>query len=789
MEELKATESIGSKRKNNNKKKQTFFKKALLVLTCLMALALIYLFDLAKDIDNKINEKMRYGFWDLPAQVYGKSYTFTVGDKLSQEKLTRILQGARYRNTRALHSPGDFSVEGNQVYIYLRQFSYPNAISEEKKVEMTFAAGTITQIVDVELNSTLDEMTIEPRLIDVIYSPSDEQRIFLSLKYFPDDMVKMLITTEDKDFHHHYGVNPLSVARAFYNNIRAGRRAQGGSTITQQVIKNMFLSHDRTIRRKLIEAFMAVILELKFSKSKILELYLNEIYLGQNGSYGIFGFPLASIHYFGRQVNELSLEQQALLIGMAKGASLYNPWSKPAVAKARRDLVLKLAKDNRVITHKDYAASIAKELNVQAKGAVFTKHPAFMKMLKEEIRHSNAIAMSDLSGAKIFSTLDPVSQEDAEQVILTMMPMLEKKTGIEDLQSAMLVVDRKKGHLLAVIGDKNVDYNGFNRASDSKRQVGSLIKPAVYLAALSHPHYFGLNTLVEDEPINVDLGQKKSWSPRNPTRTYQGSVMLMDALAHSINVATVNIGMSVGIDKVAETLRLIGIPEPRIQKNPSMLLGTLDMAPVELTEAIQTIANLGKHTGIHSLLSIQDKDGEVIYQRTENTEQVVPQQAAWLTLYAMQESVRAGTSRKLGTGFKNDDLAGKTGSSSGLRDSWFSGIDDNKVVLTWIGRDNNQTTKLWGASGSLVLTKEFLKINGVKKLQMTNPEDIYLVDVSSRGDILCNSEALAQQESASSKRQIPIWGKDMTTICHTLPQFLPVSTNKAYAHEVLDSLF
>jgi len=784
MGELKATEPV-SKRNNKNSMPNKI-KLAIVFFISIFAMSLFFVLKLAKTIEDKINAKLNEGFWELPAQVYSKSYAIKVGHEIRNDKLSRLLESARYRNTNNVVNPGEFHIKKNTLTIYLRAFSSYDYSSNQKRVEVFFKDDVVAKINDIDSGSSIGEVVIEPSLIDVIYSPGDEQRIYLPLNDFPKEMIKILISTEDKGFYHHYGISPLSIIRALYSNIKAGRNIQGGSTLTQQVVKNMFLSNDRTMKRKIIEALMAIMLEMKLSKDKILELYLNEIYLGQNGSFGIHGFPLASIYYFGRPVNELSLDQQALLIGMVKGASLYNPWSNPSIAISRRNIVLKISEMNGVITKSNYSYLVKKDLNIKPKGTAFTKHPSFINMLRKEIRENKNIRINELSGSKIFSTFDPISQYDAEMTVIETMPILDKKTRIKDLQSAMVVVDRKNGELLAVIGDRNVEYNGFNRASDSRRQVGSLIKPAVYLAALSDPKDFGLNTLIEDQPIHINIGNT-SWSPRNPTRTYRGKVFLLDALAYSINVSTVNIGMSIGLDKVADTLKLIGVPENRIAKNPSMLLGTLDMSPIELAEAIQTIANLGVHNGIHTLVSIQNKFGDEIYRRPDIKEQVVSNQAAWLTMYAMQESVRSGTSKKLRVGFESYTLAGKTGSSSGLRDSWFSGIDENKVVLTWIGRDNNQSTNLWGASGSLLLTKEFFIRNGVEKLKLVQPKDIYLMDVNTHGDFICNKENT--YNSNIYIRKVPIWGKSITEICKTPSQFLPVSTNKAYSDEVLDSIF
>ncbi|MCC8464400.1 transglycosylase domain-containing protein [Photorhabdus bodei] len=419
MKEINVTEPLGRRKKKKNKKRKVsfLFKIILAVLFVVFCFASLYIYNLAERIDTMINERMNNGFWDMPAQVYGKTYTLKLGEYKNKENVIKILNGARYHQVDSIRSPGDFHEDGDKVFIYLREFSYPDHLSKSVKVEVEFDKNGIKKIMNLDLGLAVNNILVEPRLVEVIYSPGDEQRIFMPLKNFPNDMINMLISTEDREFYNHHGLNPYSIARALYKNIKAGKRIQGGSTITQQVVKNMFLSRDRTISRKLSEAIMSLVLEFKFNKNKILELYLNEIYLGQNGSFGIYGFPLASVYYFGRPINEISLEQQALLIGMAKGASLYNPWTKPTVAMERRNLVLKLSAESGVINKDDYLSSMKEGLNVQEKGSVFTKHPSFISMLKKEIRNNKNITLNDLSGARVFSTFEPVSQEDAENAV------------------------------------------------------------------------------------------------------------------------------------------------------------------------------------------------------------------------------------------------------------------------------------------------------------------------------------------------------------------------------------
>ncbi|EAV9265011.1 bifunctional glycosyl transferase/transpeptidase, partial [Salmonella enterica] len=385
-------------------------------------------------------------------------------------------------------------------------------------------------------------------------------------------------------------------------------------------------------------------------------------------------------------------------------------------------------------------------------------------------------------GSKIFSSFDPLAQKSAELAVTRTMMKISNRSSKKNLQAALIVIESKTGNIRAIVGDRDVKYNGFDRASDSKRQIGSLVKPFVYLTALQNPNLYRLNTWIEDKPVNIDLGNNKFWSPRNHNRKYSGQVMLVDALARSVNVATVNLGLAVGINSISDVIRSTGITHAKITKTPSMLLGTLDMSPLELAKGYQTIANLGRYTGSNSVEVIVNKRDKIIYQLKKTSNQTIPSQAAWLTLYAMQQSVQIGTSRRLGKEFQNLKLAGKTGTSSNNRDSWFVGIDGHNVVLAWAGLDNNQPSGLWGANGSLLITKAFFEINGASILSLSRPPDIHMNAVNTNGEYVC------VKGTSSVKRYLPVW-LTQGNVCDSEKQLYPVSVNKPYTPQSLDSLF
>ena len=502
---------------------------------------------------------------------------------------------------------------------------------------------------------------------------------------------------------------------------------------------------------------MALIMDARYSKDRILELYLNEVYLGQAGNDQIRGFPLASLYYFGRPVDELSLDQQALLVGMVKGASLYNPWRNPKLALERRNLVLRLLQQQKVIDQELYDMLSARPLGVQPKGGVITPQPAFMQMVRNELQAKLGDKVKDLSGVKIFTTLDSVSQDAAEKAIEDGIPALKKQRGLKDLETAMVIVDRFSGEVRAMVGGADPQFAGYNRAMQARRSIGSLAKPATYLTALSQPDTYRLNSWIADEPIALKQPNGQIWKPQNDDHRFSGKVMLVDALTNSMNVPTVNLGMTLGLDDVVNTWVKLGLPKDQLHPVPAMLLGALNLTPVEVAQAFQSIASGGNRAPLSAVRSVIAEDGSVLYQSFPQAERVEPAQAAYLTLYAMQQVAARGTAHALGAKYPNAHLAGKTGTTNNQVDSWFAGVDGKEVAITWVGRDNNQPTKLYGSSGAMQLYRRYLENQAPMPLMLTPPEDIATMSVDYNGNLVC--------DGSSSWRSLPVWTTDATALC------------------------
>lgn len=515
-------------------------------------------------LDSVVKQRFEGQLFDLPTVVYARILNLSPGDSISIQEVRNELDVLNYRKVRQPRYPGEYSSSSTKIELIRRPFEFTDGPEPDRHVMLHFDRSGLLRIQSLESSGDLGYLRIEPKMLGMLEKNHDEQRLFLRRDQFPEVMVDALLATEDRDFYQHDGVSPFAIARALVANLKAGRTVQGGSTLTQQLAKNIFLSSDRTLWRKIREAYIALIIDYRYSKDRILEGYLNEVYLGQSRGEAIHGFGLASRLYFGQPIQELRIDQLALLVGMVKGPSYYNPVRFPERAKERRDLVLRLMMQQGILSANQYDMAASRPLDIQDNPRIASRQPAYFQQLKIELKEKVGDAFQSDIGLRVFTSLDPVSQQELEQAIAKKIPQLSKVAG-KSLEGAAIAVDRHTGEIRAMVGGKRTGYDGFNRALNASRQIGSLAKPAVYLTALEQPDKYNLATTLHDKPISLKGSKGSVWSPRNYDRKFRGDVPLYIALAKSLNVPTVQLGMQLGIPNVVNTLEKLGVDRSEIR--------------------------------------------------------------------------------------------------------------------------------------------------------------------------------------------------------------------------------
>lgn len=673
-------------------------------------------------LDQIIARKFEGQKWHLPAQIFSRSMSLYPGAAVSHSQMMAELKLLGYRKVANPRQVGEFSASSTRIELWRRPFLHPQGNQAEQRVMISFDSQGVSQVERLSDMRQLAVFHLEPVLLDRIMTGDAEDRVFVATEDLPSSILEGLILVEDRSFYQHHGVNPFAILRAALVNINAGRTVQGGSTLTQQLAKNFFLSSERSLVRKIREALMAIIIDYRYDKDEILEAYLNEVYMGQDKSRGVHGMGLASQFYFGRPVAELTVAQQAFLVAVIKGPSYYNPWRYPKRAQARRDLVLKLLLEADKLTVAQFKAAAESPLGLRKSSRNIHKTlPAFFSIVKGELNQRYGTALLNQSGVKVYTTLDPIAQEAAEAAANKTLNRLDQSG--KKLQLGMVITDKYTGGIAAILGDRKAGFEGFNRAQDTRRPIGSLVKPFVYVTALasgtdSGGEPYNLASPLADKPITLSNGKGKTWSPQNVDKKFRGQVPLLTAFKKSMNVPTVNLGIGLGLDEVSNSLRRAGWDET-IPNYPSMLLGALNGSPLMVAQVYQTLADGGRYRRLSAVTAVLDHDDILIEAAKPAISQAIAPAANYLTQYAMTQVVSSGTAAKLGKTYPNIKLAGKTGTSNDSRDSWFAGFDERNVVAIWVGRDDNGKTKLYGSSGAMAVYQDFLRQRPPLGLRMT----------------------------------------------------------------------
>ena len=635
--------------------------------------------------------------WDLPAQVYAAPLEIYGGRRLSADDLLVELYRLGYRGVSGAPAPGMFRRERNRIEVGRRGFEYEGKHVPEQTLGVAFANGRVASVQDAS-GSAVAIAELDPLLIGSVFPTHGEDRIILGPDEVPKLLTDALKAVEDRRFEEHLGIDLRAVLRAALVNLRSGEIRQGGSTLTQQLVRSYFLTTDRTWRRKISEAFMALALELKHDKEELLLAYVNEIYLGQDGARAIHGFGLASRFYFGKPVTELELHEIALLIAVVRGPSFYDPRRNAERALARRNLVLNQMLVLGIIDTGAHLRAKGRELGVvTANTRRSAYYASFLDLVRRQLRRDYADDDLQARGLNIYTTLDPTIQASAEEVLVEELDRLQ--SGRPALEGAVIVTNPHNAEVRALVGSRRIGYDGFNRALDAKRQVGSLIKPVVYLAALESGRHT-LATQVEDVPITVPLDNGTSWTPANFNNEVHGTVTAARALAESLNLATVHLGLDVGLEPVGDVLTRLGLaqaPKPY----PSLLLGAIELTPLDVTQIYNTLANGGFRVPLKTVRAVVDAEGNTVQRYALAIEQVADPVSVYALNQGLVQVMERGTGRPARAQLPRGlTTAGKTGTSDGLRDSWFAGFSADHLVVTWVGNDANEAVGLTGGTGA-----------------------------------------------------------------------------------------
>ncbi len=731
--------------------KKEFFHIQRATIWKLLLVSILFIIAWIIYLDAQVRFKFEGQRWSLPAQVYARSLEIYDGKALNLNNLQQELKLLNYQAVSKVQQSGQYKISGNTIELFIRSHSKPDEYQIAQHIRFSIQGDQVREVVNLG-NKDRTIYYLEPFKIGGIYPHVKEERQLLNINDFPKQLITTLLITEDRDFYSHLGISPSAIARAMWTNLNAGKIVQGGSTLTQQLVKNFFLTREQSLLRKVNEAMMSLLLEFHYSKDVILETYMNDIFLGQSGKLAIHGFEAASNFYFGKHLSECDQSELALLVAMVKGPSYYNPRRYPARAKIRRDLVLSLLHQEQHLNEKALTTAKTKPINTVKKPLqVSNRYPAFMDLVKRQLRETYQDDVLRSDGLKVYTTLDPQIQYQLERASTQKLSELSSAINQQELQTASVVTSVGSGEVVGLIGDKRPQYPGFNRALDAKRPIGSLIKPAIYLTALAQPQKYHLSSLLNDQAFKLEFDDGQIWQPQNFDKIDHGQVLLTHSLMNSYNLSTARLGIELGIPDVHATLKKLGV-KGNINPYPSLFLGSLPLSPMQVSQMYLTYANQGFNMPLRVIREVTTTAGEVISRYPFQVEQVFSPESVFLLQHGLQSVMRSGTGRSAYYVLPEElDLAGKTGTTNDNRDSWFAGFSGDYLSVVWIGNDDNTPTAFTGSSGALKVWTEFMRAIPQSSIAMVQPEniDFYWFDMQSgkRTDEQCK-EAV----------KLPIWG-------------------------------
>ena len=663
---------------------------------------------------------------EKPTWVYAQPLVLRRGGRLTSGELVALLNDLGYRRQPALAGqPGSFSVVDESVQILRRgEFRVP--------VEVAFEDMWISELRELRGGAALEEVSLGPVPVTTLFGEDRAKRRWVALGDIPPHTVHAVLATEDQRFFSHTGFDPIGILRALIADVRSGELRQGGSTITQQLVKNYFLTPERSLRRKLLEAYLAVILETRTSKEQILELYLNDVYLGQRGSFGINGVGQGAQVFFGKDAKNLTVAESALLAAIIRAPNASSPFRYPQAARERRDVVLRQMAEANFIEDGQAADAVALPIRLGDGGIDKGEAPYFVDTLRRELLQTYEPMTIQSRELSVRSTMDRFLQDAAQSAVTGGLEEIRGKlsSDLSELpQAALVAMIPQTGDVVALVGSRSYGTSQFNRAVDARRQPGSAFKPFVYLAAFENDPKLTPATTVMDEPTTFWQRGRK-WMPQNYSRRFEGRVSYRRALSLSLNVATARVGKEVGFAEVVTLWDAMEM-ESRIEPYPSLVLGSFELSPLELATAYATLANGGKRVEPRFYRSIEDSHGTVLATVPTASRSIVSEESAYFVTSMLESVLRNGTGQEVRARGLTAQAAGKTGTTNDTRDAWFVGYTPNLLAAVWVGYDDNRPLGLSGSQAALPIWTRFMKaaVAGREKDRFVAPNGIVTVDV------------------------------------------------------------
>jgi penicillin-binding protein 1B len=680
-------------------------------------------------LDRMVTRQFEGRRWTLPAQVYAAPLELYAGLPLPEPEVARELERLHYRRVMQLDRPGAYRLSGGgRIDVALRPVSFPDEKRDAQLLSVYFGASGIESLKDAA-GHDVPVLRLEPLLIGSIFPSHGEDRVVVTPKEVPPLLPAALKAVEDRRFDSHRGVDPTAILRALWVDLRARQIEQGGSTLTQQLVRSYFLSNRQTLGRKIREAIMAVALDAHFTKDDLMNAYINEIFLGQDGDRAIHGFGLASQFYFGKPLAELDLPEVALLVAVVRGPSYYDPRRHADRALARRNLVLSELGEQHVVSAAQATEAAREPLGVTARPAG-AYYPAYLDFVRRTLRRDYHDQDLTEAGLTIYTSLDPRAQEAAESALEHELARLDrqKKHAGEVLEGAVVLTSPQSGDVTAIVGGRDVGYDGFDRALDARRAMGSLVKPFIYLTALESGRY-NAASIVPDQPVDVPLAGGKHWRPENFNHDVNGPVPVVRALADSLNLATVGIGLDLGLPKVADTLQRFGLSAPPEQV-PAMLLGAVNLTPLEAAQLYNGLANGGFRNPLRAVRTVIGPDGKALKAFPVQVTQVAPPEAMYQLDRLLIAVMNRGTGRSARSLLPPDlVVAGKSGTSSEYRDSWFAGFSGSDLAVVWVGYDDDSPTGFTGSAGALPVWAHIMAALNGRSWNQPMPEGLIDMEI------------------------------------------------------------